>query len=136
MRLITGAAIYGSVTARLKWYLRLLPAARAGGAIHLARFVFAHPATSSTRIIPLPSIGLLVRGSALWAAARGVGQSPAFIKFLLADGKRKGLPAVAAVEGLIAQWHLFFSILGLAQLMYPSYSTPRWREVHAKMYEP
>jgi hypothetical protein len=64
----------------------------------------------------LPTIGLLVCGAILWEAARGIGQSPACIKFVLADGKRKGLLAVAAREGLIGQKHLFYSILGLAPL--------------------
>jgi len=42
-------------------------------------------------------------GAALWATAWGVGQPPAGVKFLLASGKRKGLIAVAAIQGLIGQ---------------------------------
>jgi hypothetical protein len=40
-------------------------------------------------------------GATLWAAARRIRQSPAGIKFLLADTKRKGLMEVAAIQGLI-----------------------------------
>jgi len=116
LRLVTDAAIHRSVTAWLKRHLRLLSTARAGGAIHLARFVVANPAAPSTREIPLLAIGLLVCGAALRAAARGIGQSPAFVKFLLACGKRKGLLAVAARQGLIGKWHVFSSLPGLAQL--------------------
>ena len=46
---------------------------------------------------------LLVCGSAFWAAARRIRQAPARIKFLLTDSKRKGLVAVAAIQGLISQ---------------------------------
>src|SRR5207245_10702828 len=113
---VTYSAIHTPVAAWLKRHLRRLATARAAGAIHLARLVDANPPAPSARDIPLPAIGLLVCGAALRAAARGIGQSPAFVKFLLAGGKRKGLLAVAARQGLIGKWHVFSSLPGLAQL--------------------
>ena len=77
----------------------------------MARITFAKPSAPSAKGTPLPTTRLLVCGATLWAAARRIRQSPAGIKFLLTDGKRKGLVAVAAIQGLIGQCHLFFSIL-------------------------
>jgi hypothetical protein len=105
LQLVTCDAIHGSVTAGLKRHLRLIPTTSAGEAIQLTWFAFAKPAATSTKGIPLPTTRLLVCGAALRAAARGIGQSPARIKFLLADGKRRGPRAVAAIQGLIGQWH-------------------------------
>jgi hypothetical protein len=110
--LVTIAAIDGSVIARLKGDMRLMPTVRTGGLIHGACIALAKPTAMTAKGISLPTTRVLACGTACWTAARLIGQPLARIKFLLTGGKRKCLVAVAARQGSISPWHLFFSILG------------------------
>src|SRR5581483_8051561 len=106
------AAIYGSVIPRLERDKCFVTATCAGCAIHLTRFAFAIPTAAPTRVTSLPAIRLLARSTTLRATARFIRQSSARIKLLLSNGKDELLVAVATIQGLITQSHVFFSILG------------------------
>ena len=58
------------------------------------------------------STGLFPSGSALWAAARSVGESTAGEKLLLACGEGEFLVAIAAIQCLVSQ---YFSLSFLPQ---------------------
>jgi len=111
LRLVTTAAIHGSVISWSKRYLRFIPTARTGDRIHLACFMKTTTvATTSTTwpVTRLPFADSAAGRTAAW----NIRQAPARIEFLLASGEHKCLIAVATIQGLISQWYSSLSISG------------------------
>ena len=109
--LVTIATIDRAVISWLERYLSFIPTACADSGIHLTWFSFAEAAATTSKGTPLSS-GLLASSAAIGATCGGVSQPLACVKFLLANGKREWLIAVAAIQSLVGIGHIFFSIPG------------------------
>src|SRR6185312_3238810 len=91
----------------------------AGDCIHLAWSAFAIPTATTTAPTTITTTGLLACCSARRTTTRGVRQSPARIKLLLANGEGEFSVTVATIQGLIGQCHVSFSIPGLKPTRLP-----------------
>src|SRR5258708_35427775 len=105
--LVAIAAKYWLVSTGLERHQGLIATVGTNCGIHLTGFARAAAPGTTIAATGLP----LACRAARRTTSRRIHQAMACIKFLLAHGKKKFLVAVPAIQGLITQCHVCFSIL-------------------------